>query len=68
MSKKLEFQVFKPEKHSVRIRPVGDEFEAYIEEMPTMRAYGKTRSQAWANVVMLTVDRSKEFDHDAPPL
>ena len=52
------YKVFEPPQHSIIIRKLeSGEFEAYIQEMPTVRATGKTRSLAFANCIMLTLDR-----------
>jgi len=61
----MEFQVYKPDKHSIIIRETeSGEFEAYIQEMPTVRAFGPTRAKAWVNCVMLTIDQKKESEED----
>jgi hypothetical protein len=48
-------EVAKFEKNSIRVVKNGDEFMAYVEEMPTVRAYGQTPAQAWANCVKLVI-------------
>jgi hypothetical protein len=55
MSDTFKAEVFVPKQNTIRIRVVSDGYEGYIEEMPTMRAFGKTEAEAWANTVMLVL-------------
>jgi hypothetical protein len=48
-------EVFTPEKNSIRVVKKGEEFLAYVEEMPTVQAYGETPAKAWANCVKLVI-------------
>lgn len=48
-------EVAKFEKNSIRVVKDGDEFMAYVEEMPTVRAFGDTPAKAWANCLKLVL-------------
>lgn len=58
----MEYGLFKTKQNSIiiRISPENpNEFEAYVQECPTIRAYGKTKREAWANCVYLTLNHKK---------
>ncbi len=48
----MDYKVYEPKKYSIIIIQLeSGEFEAYVEEMPTIRATGETKAKAWANCV-----------------
>ena len=49
------FEESKNDKYSIRVVKENDEYKAYVEEIPTICAYGKTPAEAWARCVKLIV-------------